>query len=135
MQYYQCTAPDCEFVTMREDLEVCPRCGNEGFVPVEESDITPRGWMYLCREADRAGNWKQAYDFCARGAEKGDPDCLCEQGHRMLYGKGGPRDPEQAAALFEQAAAQDSAHGRFLLGLCYEKGEGRPQSWENAVFL
>ncbi|MDQ9833732.1 hypothetical protein RFY41_11965, partial [Acinetobacter soli] len=76
---------------------------------VEESDITPRGWLCLCREADRAGDPKLAYDFCCRGAVRGDSDCLCEQGRRLHKGRGTLRSLEKAAACFEQAAAQGSA--------------------------
>lgn len=43
MRYYQCTSPECEFTTMREDRDTCPWCGNETFAEVEESEITPPG--------------------------------------------------------------------------------------------
>ena len=133
MEYYRCESPDCEFVTMQEDRELCPLCGGTAFVPVTEEEITPRGWLSLCREAARAGNQEQAFGFCCRGGE--DPACLCEQGRRLYSGKGTVRSLEKAADCFERAAAQGSADGRCLLGLCFEKGEGRPQSWENAIFL
>ena len=135
MQYYQFAAPDCEFVTMQEDPGPCPLCGNEEYIPVEETEITPRGWQFLFREADRDHNPELAYKFCVRGAGMGDPVCLCEQGRRLYLGEGTRCDPDQAANCFEEAAAKGSALGQCQLGVCFEKGKGRPQSWENAAFL
>ena len=99
MEYYRCESPDCEFVTMQEDRELCPLCGGTAFVPVTEEEITPRGWLSLCREAARAGNQEQAFGFCCRGGE--DPACLCEQGRRLYSGKGTVRSLEKAAECFE----------------------------------
>lgn len=135
MEVYRCESPDCEFVTQREDLAVCPLCGGMSFVPADPEEITPKGWLCLCREAARSGNQRQAYGFCCRGAEGDDPACLCEKGRRLHRGSGTLRSFRRAADCFERAAAQGSDDGRCLLGLCFEKGEGRPQSWENAVFL
>ena len=87
-QYYRCTSPDCDFVTMREDTDVCPLCGNGEFVPADESEITPRGWLCLCREADRDGTQTLAYDFCRRGAATGAA-AVQRQGSAPQPGTGG----------------------------------------------
>lgn len=59
MRYYQCTSPECEFTTMREDRDTCPWCGNETFAEVEESEITPGGGCtFVMRRTGKAdGSW------------------------------------------------------------------------------
>ena len=38
MEVYRCESPDCEFVTQREDLAVCPLCGGVSFVPADPEE-------------------------------------------------------------------------------------------------
>ena len=135
LDLYRCESPECDFVTANPDLEQCPVCGGAFFVPATEEEVAPHGWFYLSQEAARAHRETDAYAASARGAALGDAACQCEQGRRLHEGRGVARDQAAAAACFEAAAAQNSPDGQCLLGLCHEKGEGVPQSWENAAFL
>ena len=54
---------------------------------------------------------------------------------RHLRGEGVPRDVEQAAALFRQAAAQGDPGAMYQLGRLYAKGEGVPRDLSYAYGL
>lgn len=51
MEYFRCEGADCGYVTTNPDLEVCPHCGGNFFIPVEEEYISGYGWMCLFDEA------------------------------------------------------------------------------------
>ena len=135
LELYRCESPDCEYVTENPQADRCPLCGGTFFVKAEEGEVTPKGWLGLCREADRDGRQPDAYAFCRRGAETGDPACLCEQARRLLTGRGTAVDKPAAVALLDRAAAGGDPEGQCLLGVCHEHGDGVPADPESAVFL
>ena len=57
-------------------------------------------------------------------ADAGDPAAQYEVGLRYAEGRGLTRDPRQAVAWFEKAAARGSAPAQYRLGSAYEKGVG-----------
>ena len=113
LELYRCESPDCEYVTENPQADRCPLCGGTFFVKAEEGEVTPKGWLGLCREADRDGRQPDAYAFCRRGAETGDPACLCEQARRLLTGRGTAVDKPAAVALLDRAAAGGRPEGQW----------------------
>ena len=57
-------------------------------------------------------------------ASAGDAAAQYEVGLRYAEGRGVARDPKQALAWFDKAAAQGSAPSQYRLGSAYEKGVG-----------
>ena len=62
LELYRCESPDCEYVTENPQADRCPLCGGTFFVKAEEGEVTPKGWLGLCREADRDGRQPDAYE-------------------------------------------------------------------------
>ena len=70
LELYRCESPDCEYVTENPQADRCPLCGGTFFVKAEEGEVTPKGWLGLCREADRDGRQRRG---ARRPGERGLP--------------------------------------------------------------
>ena len=66
-------------------------------------------------------------------ASAGDAAAQYEVGLRYADGRGVARDPKQAVAWFEKAAAQGSAPAQYRLGSAYEKGVGADRDPAQAI--
>ncbi len=64
-------------------------------------------------------------------AEQGDTEIQCYLGLKCES----ENNQEKAIYWYEKAASQQHARAKFQLGLCYEKGKGKPQSLEKAIEL
>ena len=62
----------------------------------------------------------------------GNPLALYELGVRTADGRGTPRDPKAALALFEKAAAKGVVPAQYWVGNAYERGVGAPRDVEAA---
>lgn len=59
-----------------------------------------------------------------RKAEQGDPAACVHLAKRLMRGRGGARNYEQAVLLFDRAAQAGNADALYHLGKCYLKGLG-----------
>ena len=59
-----------------------------------------------------------------RRAEAGDISACMALGHKLLRGRGVPRNYEQALHFFDLAAQAGEADAHYRLGKCYLKGIG-----------
>lgn len=57
-------------------------------------------------------------------AQSGDPAACMILGHRLLRGRGMPRDYERALLYFDTAARAGEVDALYQLGKCYLKGIG-----------
>lgn len=62
-----------------------------------------------------------------RLAAEGNPSACMQLAKRLMRGRGGARDYEQAVMLFDAAARAGHADALYHLGKCYIKGIGCPK--------
>ena len=63
-------------------------------------------------------------DELAQRAAAGEPDACMHLAKRLMRGRGGQRDYEQAVLLFDTAAKAGNSDALYWLGKCYLKGLG-----------
>ncbi|MBN8605696.1 MAG: 2OG-Fe(II) oxygenase [Caulobacterales bacterium] len=66
-------------------------------------------------------------------ANAGDPAAQTQLAGMMLVGRGAPYAPAEAMRLLDSAAAKNNADALLLLGVLAARGEGRSQSWSDAI--
>lgn len=66
-------------------------------------------------------------------AKEGNSIAQNKLGRMYLFGRGVPKDPEQAAEWFRKSANRGYPRSEYDLGLLYTQGEGVPKNSEEAV--
>jgi len=74
-------------------------------------------------------------DELRRRAEAGESRAQVDLGYAYFFGKGVPRDYEQAVLWYEKSAAQNNANAQNNLGGCYVNGNGVPADPVKGVAL
>ena len=68
-------------------------------------------------------------------AEAGDDDAMLKLGRMCYNGEGLKKDYETAVILFEQLVANDNPYGKYMMGVCYEDGNGKEKDTIKATEL
>lgn len=85
------------------------------------------GLRFICGGIDRPKSFEQAAYWWAKAVSSGDGfSCSC-LGDLYQAGRGVPRDPEKAVALYLQGADNEDSDCYYSLGIAYARGEGVPQ--------
>ena len=71
--------------------------------------------------------------FLEEEAHKGSPVAQNKLGRMYLFGKGVPKDPQEAAKWFRKSAHQGFARSEYDLGLLYTQGRGVPKNEQEAI--
>jgi len=71
--------------------------------------------------------------FLEEEANKGSPVAQNKLGRMYLFGKGVPKDPQEAAKWFRKSADRGFARSAYDLGLLYNQGLGVPKDGLQAV--
>lgn len=66
-------------------------------------------------------------------AQKGDARAQAELGARLMFGRAAPYAPQDGARLLQAAVAQRDSFALQFMGVLAALGEGRPQSWADAL--
>ena len=136
MEFFRCDGSDCGYVTEDENLEKCPHCGGEMFVPVEEDYVSGYGWMCLSEQAEEKGDNEKALAYVRRAMEEEYPHAIYHMGLCYLRGRLGlPQDKEKAVEYFQRVGDMDDPAGWCALGQLYQQGEGVEQDFDKAVEL
>lgn len=77
---------------------------------------------------------EHAIAWATRSAARRNTAALVFLGN-LFAQRSGPGDPERAAQAYDRAASLGSLDGMYSLGICYEHGEGVPQSLGKAAEL
>jgi len=80
----------------------------------------------------RRGQYGLALDRFYLAAMAGNSEAAIQAGLMHDFGRGVPRDFNEAGKWYNQAAAMGSSKGLFLLGHMEEFGEGRPKNYAKA---
>jgi len=87
-------------------------------------------------EAYDTGDWERARDLARRLAEeRADPYFDAYYGSMLLFGEGGPAEPERGVALIEEAARAGDLDAQTWLGDLYVQGLGVEQDIDRGVCL
>lgn len=71
--------------------------------------------------------------FFMLAAKHGDPEGQLQTGNAMVVGRGTAKNSSGAAVWYRKAAGANMPQAALNLGILYSKGEGVPQSVEDAV--
>lgn len=83
---------------------------------------------------EAADDWKQAFAWYEKAAEKGDIPGEIHVAEAYSYGRGVGRDMEKAAEWYRKAAEQGDPGAQGTLAMLYSMGQGVPQSDTDAYF-
>lgn len=89
----------------------------------------------LGRAYAKIGNDAESVAANRRAADLGYPIASHNLASSYLNGRGVPKDPAIARALFEQAAEGGVAQSMVQAGLMYQSGEGGPRDQRKAILL
>lgn len=131
MQYYQCSAKDCEYVCEETVPETCPVCEHPHFHPVEESEISDFGWCCLGQDAGDRDEWEKAVHYFTKGCQHDDP--LAKYGLAWCY-ETAYEDYDKAIPLYLDSAKEGIVFAQHELAVCYLYGEGVAQDSQKAAF-
>ena len=98
MEYFRCEGADCGYVTTNPDLEVCPHCGGNFFIPVEEEYISGYGWMCLFDEAQE--DPAEALEYLRHAVDSEYPPAIFRMGRCYQHGELVEQDINKARELF-----------------------------------
>ena len=79
------------------------------------------------------GKYNEARQLLELAADARDANAQLLLGHAYLEGRWLPRDLDESAFWYQQAAQQDDAFGLFFYGKCLEMGWGCPRSMAQAM--
>ncbi len=93
--------------------------------------------MYLYAKMLEAGdgfprNPSQALRLIVEAADKNFAAAMYEEGRMLLEGRRLPKDPDKGLELVRNAAVLRNRPAQFYLAAAYERGDGLPQSSEQA---
>jgi hypothetical protein len=89
----------------------------------------------LEQDRDQAGDdWKQAFAWYDKAAEKGDGPGEIHVAEAYTYGHGVARDKTKAAEWYRKAAEQGDPAAQGTLAMLYTMGQGVPQSDVDSYF-
>ena len=83
---------------------------------------------------DAADDWKQAFAWYEKAAEKGDVGGEIHAAEAYSYGQGVARDMTKAAEWYQKAADQGDPEAQGRLAMLYSLGQGVPRSDADAYF-
>lgn len=83
---------------------------------------------------DAADEWKQAFAWYDKAAEKGDISGEIHLAEAYSYGQGVARDMAKAAGWYQKAADQGDPEAQGRLAMLYSLGQGVQQSDTDAFF-
>jgi TPR repeat protein len=83
---------------------------------------------------DVADDWKQAFAWYSKAAEKNDISGEIHLAEAYTYGRGVARDMAKAAECYQKAADQGDPGAQGRLAMLYMLGQGVPQSDADAYF-
>ena len=101
---------------------------NKGIDLLEKGELYDN-LIYKNRNID----YKKAYDYYLKAADKGNMDAVARLGRLYLFGHGVKENPQKAITMLRRAANAGSARGQSTLGYCYEIGRGVQYDIEEAV--
>ena len=134
MEYFRCDNSDCGYVTEDPNLEKCPQCGGDFFIPVEEDYISGYGWLCLADQAEEKQENEKALGYIQRALDEEYPPAIYRMGVCYLRGQLGLEpDKEKAVEYFQQVAEKEDPAGWCALGQLYQQGEGVDRDFAKAV--
>jgi uncharacterized protein len=80
-------------------------------------------------------DFKKAFSFYEKGAEKGNAHCIAMLGYHYYKGLSGKQDYQKSFEYFSKAAQLGSAMGIYFTGLQYRNGYGVERNLEKAKGL
>jgi TPR repeat protein len=81
-------------------------------------------------EREKARLYRKTTKLKAR-AKKGNAEAQNDLGTAYLFGRGVPKDYEEAVKWYRKAAEQEFVIAQFHLGLMYSNGNGVPEGYED----
>ena len=87
----------------------------------------------VANEAYDQGQYGTAYQLARSLAEEGDVEAQVLLGRMFAWGRGVPRDQDEAVKWFRKAAEQGHGLAQSILGLRYAYGRGVPQDDTRAI--
>lgn len=83
---------------------------------------------------EAADDWKQAFGWYQKAAEKGDVSGEIHLAEAYSYGRGVAHDMAKAAECYRKAAEQGDTEAQGRLAMLYTLGQGVPQNDADAYF-